>query len=142
MSTRKPDHGFIRWVEFGKCYKKQGCVGEILFEKTPGAGNFRFLTLPQESLDQARLHPRKLHKVVIPLGNKAWNQDPWKFHMIIFLITPGNSMLFLINPWKFYLLFLQFPWKFHHVFTQFVFFWISSINNLVCGLNVKLAPFI
>ena len=26
---------------------------------------------------------------------------------------PRNSMSFLINPWKLYLIFLQYPWKFH-----------------------------
>ena len=30
-----------------------------------------------------------------------------------FLVTLGNSTLFLINPWKFYMLFLWYPWKFH-----------------------------
>ena len=34
-----------------------------------------------------------------------------------FLITPGDSILFLINPWTFRMLFLQYPWRFHILLT-------------------------
>ena len=44
-------------------------------------------------------------------------KNPWNFEVFHFtpgnsMITPGNSTLFLINPWKFHLLFPQHPWKF------------------------------
>ena len=47
----------------------------------PRPRNFRFFTLPLKISDTAKLSPNKLHK--------------------IFLITSGNSTLFLIYPWKF-----------------------------------------
>ena len=43
---------------------------------------------------------------------KALNQGLWKFHMVFF-ISPGNSTVFVINPWKFHLLILEYSWKFH-----------------------------
>ena len=75
------------------------------FLKGP-TGIFRLSILSQE-IPEKKLHPRKSTKLCYtctPLKTfKASNQAPWKFHMIFsFLITPENSMLFLINPWKFH----------------------------------------
>ena len=64
-----------------------------------------------------------------------WNfqgqsQDPWKFNTISFLITPGYSTSFFIDPGSSHILFFQFSWKFHALNAPsplFVFFW----NNLL-----------
>ena len=49
-----------------------------------------------------------------------------------FLITPGNSTLFFIDPKKSHLLFLQYPWKFHILDPPcLVFFYSSPINAIV-----------
>ena len=69
---------------------------------------------------------------------------PWKFQgqkqrlpeipHYSFLVTLGNSTLFIINPWKFHMLFLWYPWKLHilnivkpHPFL-FDFFWNSPLE--------------
>ena len=46
-------------------------------------------------------------------GFKTKNQDPMEIPHYFFLVTFGNSISFLINPWKFQILFLWYPWKFH-----------------------------
>ena len=40
-------------------------------------------------------------------------QRPLEIPHNFFLITLGNSTLFLINLWKYHMLFLSYPWKFH-----------------------------
>ena len=49
----------------------------------------------------------------IPLKLQGQKQRPLEILHYSFLVTLGNSTLFLINPWKFYMLFLWYPWKFH-----------------------------
>ena len=80
-----------------------------------------FFTLPLEIPDKTKLQPWKFHKFLLAtsLGNsKTKNQNPWlEIPHYFFLVTLGNSTLFLINPWKFYMLFLWqfdwYSWKFH-----------------------------
>ena len=101
----------VQLVLFQKKSKQDG-VEDILFVKNPGIG--RFVILPLEIPYKTKLHPWNSTKsnCVIPLGNSKWykqlgkakNQDPWKFHMIYFLIIPGNSTPFLIDPWIFHIL--------------------------------------
>ena len=94
---------------------KQGGVEDILFVHCSEFLGF-LLYIPLEIPDRTKLHPQKLHKIVLhsseilrPETTKTPGEIPHDF----FLITPGNSTLFLINTWKFHLLFLQYPWKFH-----------------------------
>ena len=74
-------------------------------------------------------HKRKFHKIV--LHNTLDIQGPkprllfWKFH-IFFLVTLGNSTLFLINLWKFHMLFLWYSWKFHILKPLCLFFFWNS----------------
>ena len=90
------------------------------FMKTPLELSI-FFTLPLEIPDKTKLQPWKFHKFLLPtsLGNsKTKNQNPWlEIPHYFFLVTLGNSTLFLINPWKFYMLFLWqfdwYSWKFH-----------------------------
>ena len=78
-----------------------------------------FLLHPWKNPDKTRLQPEKLHKQF--------------FHSLEILRrktkTPGNSTLFLTNPWKIHLSFLQYPWKFHILNAPVFFFWNSPIYN-------------
>ena len=69
---------------------------------------FYFNFTPRNSRQNKALHPWILQNYVRSLGNsKAKNWDPsWKFRSF-FLVTLGNSTLFLNNPWKFHMLFLM-----------------------------------
>ena len=61
-----------------------------------------------------------------------------------FLITTGNSTLFLINLWKFHLLFLQYPWKFHILnplsFCCLAFFWNNPFTASWLAIFVSAEP--
>ena len=56
---------------------------------------FIFFTLPLEIADKTKLSPWIFHKIVL---------DPMEIPHYSFLVTPGNSTLFLINHWKFHML--------------------------------------
>ena len=91
-------------------------------------------TLTLETSDKTKLHSQKFQKIVLHPSEilRFKSKTPGKFY-IIFLITPRNSMLFLMNPQKFHLLFLQYPQKFHILCTPFPhtscfhFFWSSPL---------------
>ena len=99
------------------------------FMKTPLEFSI-FFTLPLEIPDKTKLHPWKFHKFLLAtsIGNsKTKNQNPWlEIPHYFFLVTLGNSTLFLINPWKFYMLFLWqldwYSWKFHILNPSCLFF--------------------
>ena len=77
------------------------------FENPPGI--FHFFTLPLEILDKTKLNPWIFHKIVLdPLEiPRPKTKTPGNStHIIYFLVTLGNSTLFLINHWKFHMLFL------------------------------------
>ena len=86
----------------GYSRKKSRVVEGHTFLKTP-LEFLGFLLLPMEIPDKARPHLQKLHKIVLhPLKilrpkTKTLGEVPHDF----FLITPGNSPLFLINPGKY-----------------------------------------
>ena len=71
---------------------------------------------------------------VTPLRKfKGQNPRLLKIPYDLFLITPGNSMLFFVNPWKIQLLlFLHYPWKFE--------FYIEHLSDyrfsLIIGLEL------
>ena len=46
-------------------------------------------------------------------SRKKWIEGLEEIPHDSFLITPGNSTLLLIKPWKFHLVFLRNPWIFH-----------------------------
>ena len=109
--------------------KKQEGFRTYFFENPPGI--FRFFTL---------LWKIKTKQGFIPTNSTKLCYTPQKFYCLkprpleiphdFFLITPGNSTLFLINPWKIHLLFLQSPYKVHMLNTPVCFFsdiaqWLS-----------------
>ena len=72
---------------------------------------FRFFTLPLKIPNETKLHLETQQNCVtllFRLKTKTLGEISHDY----FLVTPGNSMLFLINPWKFHLLSLQCLWKF------------------------------
>ena len=81
---------------------------------------FLLYPVPLGIPDKTKLHPQNFHEMCYLHLSKIWKPSVAKpcipgtleIHSTCFLF-PGNSMSFLINPWKFYLLFLQYPWKFH-----------------------------
>ena len=98
---------------------------------------FIFFTLPLEIPDKTKLKPLEIpENCVRSLGN---SKVKTKFHIIIFfLITLGNSPLFLINPYKFHIEFLWNPWKFNILKHPpaptttdpcLDFFWNNPLNN-------------
>ena len=53
---------------------------------------------------------------------------PGEITHCFFLVTPGNSTSFLINPWKFHMLFRWYSWKLHILNPPcLVFFWNSPL---------------
>ena len=79
---------------------------------------FGFFTLLLQIPDKTKLPSRNSTKLCYTpqkiYGLKPRPLEiPHDFFLIPWLITPGNSMLFLINPWNVHLLFLQYPQKFH-----------------------------
>ena len=72
------------------------------FLKTP-PGIFYLFTWLLKFLDK-KLNPWIFHKIAL---------NPWEIPHYFFLVTLGNSTLFLIDPWKSHMLFLWYPGKFH-----------------------------
>ena len=79
-------------------FQKKNQTGGLriyFFVTTPGI--FRFFTLPLEIQDKTRLHPYKLHKIVLHLSEilrsktKTIGNSRW---FLLHEITPRNSMLF------------------------------------------------
>ena len=85
----------MRALGYSRKKKKQGGLRTYFFENPP-AGIFHFFTLPLEIPHKTKLHPWKIHKIVL---------DPLEIPRPK-IKTPGNSTLF----------FLGHPWKFHFVF--------------------------
>ena len=90
-----------------------------LFQKKNKQGVKRSLNHPTPS---AIFHSQKLHKVLLSHPLEILRPKTKTPGNSTFLITSGNSTLFLINPWKFLLQFLQYPWEFHILNPRFVFF--------------------
>ena len=76
--------------------KQGGGWGHTLLKNTPVI--FCVFTLLLKIPDKTKLHPWKFHKIVL---------HPLAIPHDFFLVTPGNSTLFLINPQKFHMLFLD-----------------------------------
>ena len=70
-----------------------------VFVKSPGI--CRSVTLPLEIPYKAKLHPWNSTKS----NCVSYSYHLEIFHMIFFLIIPGNSTPFLIDPWNFHILF-------------------------------------
>ena len=95
---------------------------------------FLFFSVPLEIPSKTKLHPwnfGKIMYVITSLGNfKSKNHILHEF----FLISLRNFTLFLINPWKLWLLFYKYSLKFyiltlppcHHLF------WNSPISKTLC----------
>ena len=93
---------------------KQGGVEDMLFVNCSEFFGF-LLYIPLEIPDRTKLHPQKLHKIVL---HPSEILRPLEIPHDFFLIAPGNSPQFLINPWKFHLLFFQYPCKFFFFLKQ------------------------
>ena len=113
----------------------RGGLRTYFFEPPSPLGIFSFFTLLLEIPGKTKLHPQKLHQIVLhpseilrPKTKTPGREIPHGY----FLITPGNSTLFFIDPKKSHLLFLQYPWKFHILNPPcLVFFYNSPINAIV-----------
>ena len=70
-------------------------------------------TLTLETSDKTKLHSQKFQKIVLHPSEilRFKSKTPGKFY-IIFLITPRNSMLFLMNPRNFIYYFFNTPRNF------------------------------
>ena len=88
------------------CSRKNPNGGlRIYFFENPGI--FHFFTLPMEIPDKTKLSAWIFHRIVLdPLEIPRPKTDPWNFHIIFSWSPFGNSILLLINPWKFHMLFL------------------------------------
>ena len=94
------------WGGWGLVARGRG-VEDILFWSPPGI--FHFFTLPLEIPDKTKLSPWTLHRIVLDplkIPRPKTQTDRWNFHITFFWSPYGNSILFLINPWKFHMLFL------------------------------------
>ena len=98
--------------------KQTGEVEDILFwapqpPPLPPPGIFYFFTRPLKFPEKI-LNPWIFHKIVLNPGKfQDQKQRPLEIPHYFFLVTLGNSTLFLFDPWKFHMLFLWYPWKFH-----------------------------
>ena len=92
-----------------------GGVEDILFFTPPPSLEFLgFLLYPWKVEIKQGFAPRNSTKLCYtPRKLYGLKPRPPEIPHDFFLMTPGNSMLFLINSWKTYLLFLLYPWKFH-----------------------------
>ena len=128
---------YTTWLGLFQKKSKQGkSSGYIFLNPSPlPPWNFSFFYFTPGNSRQNKVQPLDIpQNCVKSLGNsKAKNKDSRKFH-ITFLVTLGNSTLFIINPWKFHMLFLWYPWKLHilnivkpHPFL-FDFFWNSPLE--------------
>ena len=102
-----------KWAIPEKNKKGTGRGGEVL--RTNPLEFLSFLLYPRKFQNKTSPHPP--HKTVLYsleiLRPKTKTPGLLEIPHDFFLITPGNSSLFLSNPWKFHLLFLQYPQKFH-----------------------------
>ena len=74
-------------------------------------------------------------------NSKVESKDPWKFHIIFFLSTPGNSTSFSIDWWNFHILSLQYSWKFHVLNTRCLnSFWNSPFDPSLKTAKYKKCP--
>ena len=95
----------------GYSRKKNRGVEDIPFSK-PLVEYFIFL--PLEIPGKTKLHSLKFYKIVLdPLKIPRPKPSPLEIPDYFFLVTLGNSSLFLINFWKFRMLFFWYPRKFH-----------------------------
>ena len=90
----------------------------LILPNTP----YNSLKNPLEFLDLS-LYPWKFQgkQAVAPRNSAKLCDTPWKFQgqkprpmeipQYFFLITPGISTSFLIDPWNLRMLFLQYPWN-------------------------------
>ena len=87
----------------GYSRKKNRGVEDILFSKPPVE---YFIFLPLEIPGKTKLHSLKFYKIVLdPLKIPRPKPSPLEIPDYFFLVTLGNSSLFLINFWKFRMLF-------------------------------------
>ena len=85
--------------------KKQTGRGHT-FLKTCLLEFFIFFTLPLEIRHKTKLHPWKIHKIVLdPLKFQGHKSRPLEIPHYFFLATLGNFTSFLIKPWEFHMLF-------------------------------------
>ena len=104
----------------GQCMPARCWLRRYFFENSHGI--FMFFTLPLGIPDKTKVYPHNFHEIVLAATSlleilrPSWlnhTRNPGKkFHMFSWP-PPWNSVSFLINPWKSYLLSLQYPWKFH-----------------------------
>ena len=109
--------------------KQTGEVEDILFWIPRGI--FGFLTLPLKILGKTRLYPRNSTKLCSEISKPL--ENPHDF----FLITLGNSISFIINTWKIYLLFFQYPSKIdilnQHYGVECMVIWVYIFDSLICN---------
>ena len=101
---------------------KEAGLRTYFFEKTPGF--CRFFTLPLEIPDRTRLHPCKLHKIVLHPSEilrpkmKAPGNSTWLFldhsqkFLVVFNQPPENPLPTISLSWKFYILRRNSPFHF------------------------------
>ena len=99
-------------LDNGLFQKKQtGGVEDAFFEKSPEF--LGFLLYPWKFQTKAStLEILEIRTFIILEILRPKTKNPGN-STLFFLITLGNSILFLINYWKFHLQFLQYPWKVH-----------------------------
>ena len=98
-------HSVICVLGYSKNKSKRGRLRIYFFEKRPGM--FYLYTLPLEIPDKTKLSIWIFHRIVLDpleIPRPKTQTDPWNFHIIFSWSPFGNSILFLINPWKFYML--------------------------------------
>ena len=97
-------------------FQKKNKKGELrtYFSETSPLELLGFLLYPWKFQTKQSFTPRNSTKLCYtPQKFQDLKPKPLGIPHDFIFITPGNSMLFFINPWKFHLLFLQYPWKFH-----------------------------
>ena len=103
------------------------------------------LKIPQTP-DTTKLHPsRKLQKTVLhpldilrPKTKTSGNCTSYVVHHF-FLITPGNSMLFLINPWEIPLAISSVPLEISHLRSPLLFSGISPLWSFLKNVGYLFA---
>ena len=95
------------WVKLKWVIPEKSKQGEPTFLKKPGL--FRFVRLPLEILDKTKHYSWKFGKICYTTWKfQDQKQRTLKDLHSFFLITPGDSTSFLIDPWIFCMLFLQY----------------------------------
>lgn len=104
----------------------RGGWGYKFLKKTPGS--LRFSTLLQEISDKMKFHRWKFHKVEL-LHPRRQKPRYMEVPNYFFLLTPGNSTSFFIDPSNFHTLFFQYLRKFYVLNPSCLeFFWNSSFG--------------